>query len=80
MSGRGDARGISEGVAVLVSAVVGIVVAVASVWYVSGPFDRSFETLYRINPTEASPAVGTDFVAGNTDPLLDALIVVIHAV
>jgi hypothetical protein len=82
MARRDDARGMSEALAIAVSAVVGIVVAVASVWYFSGPFDASFETLYRINPVENGQAagVGADYVAGNTDPLLDALIVAIHAV
>ncbi|CQH52754.1 uncharacterized protein HHUB_1883 [Halobacterium hubeiense] len=80
MARRDDARGMSEALAIAVSAVVGIVVAVASVWYVNGSFDASFETLYRVNPTVEGGGVGADFVAGNTDPLLDALIVVIHAV
>ncbi|MCD2199282.1 hypothetical protein LPA44_05130 [Halobacterium sp. KA-4] len=80
MARRDDARGMSEALAIAVSAVVGIVVAVASVWYFSGPFDASFETLYRVNPTVEGGGVGADYVAGNTDPLLDALIVVIHAV
>jgi hypothetical protein len=79
MSLRDDARGISEGIAVLVSAIVGIVVAFVSVWVVSG-MEGSFEVLYRVNPTLEGGGVGTDFVAGNTAPLLDALIVAIHAV
>lgn len=79
MSLRDDARGISEGVAVLVSAVVGLVVAFASIWVVSG-MEGDFETLYRVNPTVEGGGVGTDFVAGNTDPMLDALIVAIHAI
>ena len=80
MARRDDAHGMSEALAIAVSAVVGIVVAVASVWYVNGSFDASFETLYRVNPTVEGGGVGSNFVAGNTDPLLDALIVVIHAV
>jgi hypothetical protein len=79
MSLRDDARGISEGVAVLVSAVVGFVVAFASIWVVNG-LESDFETLYRVNPTVEGGGVGTDFVAGNTDPTLDALIVAIHAI
>jgi hypothetical protein len=79
MSLRDDARGISEGLAVLVSTVVGFVVAFASIWVVNG-LESDFETLYRVNPTVEGGGVGTDFVAGNTDPTLDALIVAIHAI
>jgi hypothetical protein len=81
MSGRDDARGISEALAVAVSAVVGLVVAVASVWYFSGPFDTSFETLYRVDPAAGGEitGVGADWTAGNTDPLLDLLIALTHA-
>ncbi|NIB99120.1 hypothetical protein [Halobacterium sp. R2-5] len=80
MPRRDDARGISEALAVAVSAVVGIVVAAASVWFFGSTFDTSFETLYRVNPTVEGGGVGADFAAGQADPLFGALITVIHAV
>ncbi len=80
MPRRDDARGISEALAVAVSAVVGIVVAAASVWFLGSTFDTSFETLYRVNPTVEGGGVGADFAAGQADPLFGALITVIHAV
>jgi hypothetical protein len=81
MSRRDDARGISEGVAVLTSAVVGLVVASASVWFFSGPFDTSFESLYRVDPASGGDlgGIGADWTAGNTDPLLDLLVALTHA-
>jgi hypothetical protein len=81
MARRDDARGLSEATAVAVSAVVGLVVAVASVWFFTAPFDASFERLYRIDPTTGSEltGVGADWTAGNTAPLLDLLIALTHA-
>jgi len=72
-----DRRGLSEGVAVLASAVVGLAVATASVWFVSG-YNVDFERLFRIQPTVGGGGVGTDFVQGNTDPAFGWLIGLIH--
>ncbi|WP_336036915.1 hypothetical protein [Halobacterium yunchengense] len=81
MRGRRAARGLSEALAVAVSAVVGVVVAVGSVWFVTAAYDTSFETLYRIDPEAGGDigGVGADWTAGNTDPLLDFLIALTHA-
>ncbi|WP_096391346.1 hypothetical protein [Halopenitus persicus] len=65
-------------IAVFVSALVGIAVAVLSVWWASG-FGPFYETLFRVGPTVEGGGVGTDWVAGNTIPALDFLIALIHA-
>ena len=65
-------------VSVLVSALVGVVVAVLSVWWASG-FGPFYETLFRGGPTVDGGGVGADWVAGNTIPALDFLIALIHA-
>ncbi|MXR20640.1 hypothetical protein [Halobacterium bonnevillei] len=82
MSSSDDAGGLSEGLAVLISGIVGIVVALAAVWYVTGLGDASTEALYRIDPTAGGgelTGVGADWTAGNTDPLLDLLVALTHA-
>jgi hypothetical protein len=66
-------------VSVLVSALVGIVVAALSVWWASG-FGPFYETLFRVGPTIEGGGVGADWVAGNTIPVLDFLIALVHAV
>lgn len=63
---------------VAVSAVVGVAVAVLSVWWVSG-FTVSVESLYRVSPTVSGGGVGSDWVAANTIPALDFLIALVHA-
>ncbi|WP_178916958.1 hypothetical protein [Natronomonas gomsonensis] len=65
-------------ISVLISAVVGIAVALLSVWWASG-FGPFYETLFRVNPTVEGGGVGSDWVAGNTIPSLDFLIALIHA-
>ncbi|QDX41396.1 hypothetical protein [Salarchaeum sp. JOR-1] len=73
-----DRRGLSEGVAVVVSAVVGLAVAAASLWFVQG-YNIFHENLFRVQPTVAGGGVGTDFVQGNSSTVLDWLIVLVHA-
>jgi len=64
---------------VVVSAVVGIAVALLSVWWAQG-FNVFYESLYRVNPgTGAADGIGADWVAGNSIPALDFLIALIHA-
>lgn len=65
-------------ISVLISAVVGVTVALLSVWWASG-FGPFYETLFRVNPTVEGGGVGSDWVAGNTIPSLDFLIALIHA-
>jgi hypothetical protein len=72
-----DVEGYSP-VSVLVSALVGIAVAALSVWWASG-FGPFYETLFRVGPTIEGGGVGADWVAGNTIPVLDFLIALIHA-
>lgn len=73
-----DGGGLSGRLGVLVSAVVGLLVAGLSYWVVqgTGPF---FEEMARVQPTVEDGGVGTDWVVGNTDPLLDAMIALVHA-
>jgi hypothetical protein len=72
-----DVEGYSP-ISVLVSAVVGVAVALLSVWWASG-FGPFYETLFRVNPTVEGGGVGSDWVAGNTIPSLDFLIALVHA-
>jgi hypothetical protein len=72
-----DVEGYSP-ISVFVSALVGIAVAVLSVWWANG-FGPFYETLFRVGPTVEGGGVGTDWVAGNTVPALDFLIALIHA-
>jgi hypothetical protein len=72
-----DVEGYSP-ISVLVSAVVGIAVALLSVWWASG-FGPFYETLFRVSPTIEGGGVGSDWVAGNTIPSLDFLIALVHA-
>ena len=69
---------LSEGIAILVSAVVGIVVAVAAIWWASG-FGGFYEGLFRVGPTVQGGGVGADWTTGNTIPFLDFLIALTHA-
>jgi hypothetical protein len=70
-------------VAILVSALVGVVLAVGSVWLTTfllgGSLSTSSESLFRVGPTIQDGGVGADWTAGNTIPALDFLIALIHA-
>jgi hypothetical protein len=65
-------------VQVLISAVVGIVVAFASVAWAAGNAVW-YENLFRVSPTVEGGGIGSDWLAGNTIPALDFLIAFIHA-
>ncbi|MFC7156776.1 hypothetical protein ACFQPA_15160 [Halomarina halobia] len=69
-----------EALAVAVSAFVGLAVAVAAVWYVTGSADLFYEQLFRVRPTVEGGGVGADWTAGNASPWLAALIKITHAV
>ena len=63
---------------VVISAVVGIVVAFASVAWAAGNAVW-YENLFRVSPTVSGGGIGSDWLAGNTIPSLDFLIAFIHA-
>jgi hypothetical protein len=65
-------------VPVIVSAVVGVVVSVLSVWWASG-FAIFYEELFRVAPTVEGGGVGADWIVGNTVPWLDFLVALTHA-
>jgi multisubunit Na+/H+ antiporter MnhB subunit len=73
-----DSR-LTDRLAVLISAIVGLVVTVLAYWWAQG-FAVFTENLYRVQPTIENRGVGSDWVVGNTDPALDAMIALIHAV
>jgi hypothetical protein len=70
-------------VAILASALVGIVLAIGSVWlttFLLGGSNGSFyESLFRVGPTVQGGGVGADWTAGNTIPALDFLVALVHA-
>jgi hypothetical protein len=70
-------------VAVIISAIGGIIVAFVSVWIVSflwgGGDTVIWEQLFRVGPTVEGGGIGTDWVNGNTIPALDFLIAITHA-
>lgn len=76
---RSDTRGLSEGLAVAISAVVGVVVAIVLTWLANSWYDAFFEQIFRVGPTVKGGGVGADWVAGNTEPLLNLLISLTHA-
>ena len=65
-------------VQVLVSAVIGVIVAFAAVAWAAGNA-LWYEDLFRVSPTVEGGGVGADWVAGNTIPALDFLIALVHA-
>jgi len=65
-------------VSVVISAIVGIVLAIVAVWWAAGTA-VFYEGLFRVAPTVDGGGIGTDWVAGNTVPWLDFLVAVIHA-
>ncbi|SEV85023.1 hypothetical protein [Natrinema salifodinae] len=69
--------GRSDRIAFVVSAIVGLVLAVGSIALVSGrgPF---FEDLLRVRPSVEGGGVGADWVVGNTEPALEIAIAVVH--
>ncbi|WP_254545757.1 hypothetical protein [Halomarina pelagica] len=69
-----------ETLALLVSAFVGLAVALAAVWYVTGSVDLFYEQLFRVRPTVEGGGVGANWEQGNTVPWLVALIKLTHAV
>jgi hypothetical protein len=77
-----DSAGYSA-VAVVISAIGGLIVAFVSVWAVSvlwgGGDAVIWEQLFRVGPTVEGGGIGTDWVAGNTIPALDFLIALTHA-
>jgi hypothetical protein len=72
-----DSR-LTDRLAVLISAVVGLVVTGLAYWWAQGQ-GVFVEELYRVQPTVEDGGVGADWVQGNTDPALDAMIALIHA-
>jgi hypothetical protein len=64
--------------AVAVSAVVGVLAALLSYWWAQAQA-VSTETLFRARPTIEGGGVGADWNAGNTEPLFDAMIALVHA-
>jgi hypothetical protein len=64
--------------AIFVNATISVVVALLLGWWANG-FAVSTEALFRVAPTIEGGGVGTDWVAGNTIPALDALIALTHA-
>ena len=65
-------------VSVVISAIAGLALAVISVWWAAGTA-VFYEGLFRVAPTVEGGGIGTDWVAGNTVPLLDFLIALVHA-
>ncbi|MFB6068786.1 MAG: hypothetical protein ABEJ90_02550 [Halobacterium sp.] len=64
--------------AIVVSAVGGFVVAALATWWATGNA-VFYEELFRVAPTVEGGGVGTDWVAGNTVPILDFAIALVHA-
>lgn len=72
-----DDSTVYSGIEVVISAIIGIVVAVGSVWWVSSA--GQWERLFRDSPTVEQGGIGADWIAGNTIPVLDFLIAITHA-
>ncbi|NUC71478.1 hypothetical protein HTZ84_03985 [Haloterrigena sp. SYSU A558-1] len=75
--GSGDGGGWSGRLAFLLSALFGLGLAVGAVALVTGraPF---FENVMRVRPTVEGGGVGADWVVGNTGPILEAAITLVH--
>lgn len=67
--------GLSDRAAFWISAITSVVVAVGAVWLFQGPF---YQTVMRVRPTLGGGGVGSEWVAGNTEPFLNAMITLIH--
>ncbi|WP_321112768.1 hypothetical protein [Halorussus salinisoli] len=76
-----DGSGLTGGIAVAVAAVIALVVTGLAYLWVDGWFggEQFFESLFRVAPTVSGGGVGTDWVVGNTVPILDAAIAITHA-
>ncbi|TYL35865.1 hypothetical protein CV102_25500 [Natronococcus pandeyae] len=74
---RDSDDGFSDRAAFWISLAFGFALAIGSVALVSGraPF---FEDLLRVRPTVEGGGVGADWVVGNTEPLLEWMIVLVH--
>lgn len=70
-----DNAGLSDTAAFWIAGITSVVVAVGSVWLFQGPF---YQTMLRVRPTVAGGGVGSEWVAGNTEPVLNAMIALIH--
>ncbi|SFB73623.1 hypothetical protein SAMN05444422_101593 [Halobiforma haloterrestris] len=69
--------GRSDRIAFWISALIGLALAAGSIAFVSGwaPF---FEEILRIRPSVEGGGIGADWVAGNTEAVLEWLIVLVH--
>ncbi|WP_435178455.1 hypothetical protein [Halorussus sp. AFM4] len=76
-----DGAGLTGAAAVIVAAVVGLGVTALAYLWVDGFFGGEvfYEQLFRVAPTVSGGGVGSDWVFGNTVPVLDAAIAVVHA-
>ena len=72
-----ESGGLSDRAAFWISAVFATVLSVGSIALVSGwaPF---FEELLRVRPTVEGGGIGADWLIGNTEPILELLIVLVH--
>ncbi|MFC6717706.1 hypothetical protein ACFQGT_08705 [Natrialbaceae archaeon GCM10025810] len=78
-SRRDDDGGLSDRAAFWISALIALAVAIGSVAVVTR-FAPFFEAVMRVRPTVEGGGVGADWVAGNTDAVLNAAIAIVHFV
>ncbi|WP_240147443.1 MULTISPECIES: hypothetical protein [Halorussus] len=76
-----DGAGLTGAAAVVVAAVIGLGVTALTYLWVDGFFGGEvfYERLFRVAPTVSGGGVGSDWVFGNTVPVLDAAIAIVHA-
>lgn len=67
-----------SGLIIAINAVVALVITLLLAWWASG-FAVFYEQLFRIRPTVEGRGVGSEWTAGNTEPVLDVLIALTHA-
>lgn len=72
-----DGGGISDGIALAVSLLFGLALAVGSILLVSW-LDPGFEGLLRVRPTVSGGGVGAGWTAGNADFWLNLMITLVH--
>ena len=72
-----DGGGISDDIALAVSLLFGVALAVGSILLVSW-LDPSFEGLLRVRPTVTGGGVGAGWTAGNADFWLNLMITLVH--